>query len=272
MTPEIQKPGEASHQQGQRNHRQSPGSSPEPGIGDPLDHLPLREVDGLAEENGYHSTQSRQNSHLQQCHSIQIRRCHSKTGWRHPHQAGHPISHQRSGQARQKGGMIENTDADDHHGKHCGSQGGTEKSGKEGRHTHHGRSAHVPVIQAEYSAHMVTDGTAHLESCSLTAGGAAAQMGQDRTHKDGGQQQQGQPLPQTNHIDHIVGSLALGACKLIKAHDQEARQGQTPQKPGIRPPQHLCGVDTDMERRAHCTTDPAGDRRQGQPLHQRLKI
>ena len=103
----------------------------------------------------------------------------------------------------------------------------------------------------EQPPQVIADGASHLKGRALPPSGAAAQVGQYRSHKDGRQQQNRQSLTQADYVDDVVGSLPLGTGELVKGHNGNTCQRQTPQEPGKASPQQLRLMDADVERRSY---------------------
>lgn len=106
------------------------------------------------------------------------------------------------------------------------ARGVPNRAGEKCRHTRQRSHPEIPVIQPEGAAHTLTDGAAHLKGCTLPSRAAAAQVGQDRTEKDGRQQQDRQPFSLMDRVDDIVGTQAVRLRQLVKAHDHKAANGR----------------------------------------------
>ena len=85
---------------------------------------------------------------------------------------------------------------------------------------------------------------------------AAAQVGDDRGHKDHRHQENGHAFAEMHRLDDGVGALALQTAELIQPHDGKAPHRQQVQNPGVRPPDGRGVIDAQVEQgadyAAHC--------------------
>ena len=218
----------------------------------------------FAEQDRHQRAQHTQRRHPDEHPYRLIRHRHGEAGRLHPQTDGHAVGHQRRQQAGIQRHMVEHADADDHDGKHRGRQRRSEQGGEKCRHTRQRSHPEIPVIQPEGAAHTLTDGAAHLKGCTLPSRAAAAQVGQDRTEKDGRQQQDRQPFSLMDRVDDIVGTQAVRLRQLVKAHDHKARQRQEIQHPGVRSSEGRYLMDAEVEHGPDQSADHAdGGRRHG---------
>ena len=226
----------------------------------------------FAEQDGHQRTQHTQRRHPDEHPYRLIRHRHGEAGRLHPQTDGHAVGHQRRQQAGIQRHVVDHADADDHDGKHRGRQGRSEQGGEERRHTRQRSHPEIPVIQPEGAAHTLTDGAAHLKGCALPSRAAAAQVGQNRTEKDGRQQQDRQPLSFMDRVDDIVGTQAVRLRQLVKAHDHKARQRQEIQHPGVRSSESRYLMDAEVEHGPDQSADHADGGRSHGPFCKRPPV
>ena len=155
-----------------------------------------------------------------------------------------------------------------HHGEEGSRQRGAEQGGEERGHAADRGRAAVMVREMEQLCNIVADAAAHLQGRALSAGGAAAQVGEHRAKEDGGHQQRADGLAALHGPDDIVGANALALGSLIKGYDGKARRGQQPEQPAVGTPQLGDGLYRQMERGADAAAQQADGQGQHQPAQQ----
>ena len=137
----------------------------------------LCKVQGAAKQDGNQRAQHCKPRHAQQHPALQRGRGHEEVGGLYAHAQRNGIGHQRRHQAGQKIGVVDDANADHHHGKDRRGQRRAKQRGKQRRHARHGRGTQVAVIQMQQTPGVIADGTAHLQRRALASGGTTAQVG-----------------------------------------------------------------------------------------------
>ena len=122
------------------------------------------------------------------------------------------------------------------------------------------------VFQPQQGAKVPADAAAHLQRSALAAGRAAAQVGEHRTQKDSGHQQNADRLAALHSAENVVGAHALALCYLIKGSDEQTRHRQKEQQPGLRGAQLGGVLDSKVEQGAQKSTEQPHGNRQKEPL------
>ena len=115
-------------------------------------------------------------------------------------------------------------------------------------------------------SHVPADAAAHLQRSTLAAGRAAAQVGEHRTQKDSGHQQNADRFAALHSADNVVGAHTLALCYLIKGGDEQACHRQKEQQPGLRGTQLGGVLDSKMEQGAQKPAEQTHGNRQKEPL------
>ena len=122
------------------------------------------------------------------------------------------------------------------------------------------------VLEPQQGAKVPADAAAHLQRSALAAGRAAAQVGEHRTQKDSGHQQDADRLAALHSADNVVGAHTLALCYLIKGSDEQTRHRQKEQQPGLRGAQLGGVLDSKVEQGAQKSTEQTHGNCQKEPL------
>ena len=122
------------------------------------------------------------------------------------------------------------------------------------------------VLEPQQGAKVPADAAAHLQRSALAAGRAAAQVGEHRTQKDSGHQQNADRLAALHGADNVVGAHALALCYLIKGGDEQTCHRQKEQQPGLRGAQLSGVLDGKVEQGAQKSTEQTHGNGQKEPL------
>ena len=91
-------------------------------------------------------------------------------------------------------------------------------------------------------------------------------MGEHRTQKDSGHQQNADRLAALHGAENVVGAHTLALCYLIKGSDEQTRHRQKEQQPGLRGTQLGGVLDGKVEQGAQKSTEQTHGNRQKEPL------
>ena len=91
-------------------------------------------------------------------------------------------------------------------------------------------------------------------------------MGEHRTQKDGGHQQNADRFAALHGAENVVGAHAIALCYLIKGSDEQTRHRQEEQQPGLRGAQFCRVLDGKVEQGAQKPAEQTHGNRQKEPL------
>ena len=226
----------------------------------------LHEVEGVAEQAGNGSAGHTQQDDQQGGADIQLRRSEGKVGGRDAKDQRAAVGDEGRGKGRDKGRSKGQAHILHHHGKAGRRQRGAEQGREERSHAADGGGAAVVVLEPQQGAKVPADAAAHLQCSALAAGRAAAQVGEHRTQKDGGHQQNADRLAALHGADNVVGAHALALCYPIKGSDEQTCHRQKEQQPGLRGAQLGGVLDSKMEQGAQKSAEQTHGDRQKEPL------
>ena len=96
-------------------------------------------------------------------------------------------------------------------------------------------------------------------------------MGEHRTQKDGGHQQNADRFAALHGAENVVGAHAIALCYLIKGSDEQTRHRQEEQQPGLRGAQFCRVLDGKVEQGAQKPAEQTHGNRQKEPLQRHLQ-
>ena len=225
-------------------------------------------MQAAAEEDTHQSAAHSQHRHKAQSGPGQRRHGHGEAGGLHAHEEGDVVAGQRGGDAGQQPGVVQHTHADDLQSEDGGRQGCAEEGGEHARHAAEGGQGQVLLPQAQQRAGAVADAAADLERRALTAGAAAAQVGDDRGDEDQRHQKGGYFFAEVDGLDDGVGARALQPAQPVQQGDDHAAQGQQVQNPRVGQADVGGTVDAQVEQRAHEAAHAAHQCAHRQPFQQ----
>ena len=251
---------------GKADDQHAARKDPHPRVREKLWHSVLHEVEGVAEQAGNGSAGHTQHDDQQGGADIQLRCSEGKVGGCDAKGQRAAVGEEGRGKGRDKGSGKGQAHILHHHGKAGRRQRGAEQGREERSHAADGGGAAVVVFQPQQGAKVPADAAAHLQGSAFAAGRAAAQVGEHRTQKDGGHQQNADRLAALHSADNVVGAHTLALGHLIKGIDEQTRHRQKEQQPGLRGAQLGGVLDSKVEQGAQKSTEQTHGNCQKEPL------